>query len=673
MSTAPDTRPNVLLDIQQRMQGGDFASAEADIRTLLETTPDDPECLYLLAVAQRYQQQHDPARITLERLKRLSPEHPRAYQEQGHLDRAIGRPDAALEAYRHACRLNPALEASYRGQIDILRTSGHETAARQVEERLGWLLRLPRPLVAVTELLAQGKLARAEEICRAFMQKNPRHVEGMRLLADIGLRLGVLEDAEFLLESAVAFAPENTAARVDHIKVLGKRQKFAEAKRAAEALLARSPENLQFRSIHAVECMQLGEYDTAIELLEQVLTELPGDPVTLTTRGHALKTCGRADEAIASYRAALDSQPRHGEAYYALANLKTYSFTEDELAHMRAEENNADLGHMDRVYLAFALGKAFEDRADYAAAFRHYSEGNALKKAQSRYHAAQMHEEFEAQRAICKRALFERHAGSGHPAPDPIFIVGLPRAGSTLLEQILASHSQVEGTRELPNVLSLAQRLRRRPTGATGSIGGYPAVLAELDAAELAAFGEAYIEDTRIHRHGTPLFIDKMPNNFRHIGLIRLMLPNAKIIDARRHPLACCVSGFRQLFAEGQEFSYSLEDIGRYYRDYVELMDHWHEVLPGHVLEVMNEDVIEDLEGEVRRILDFCGLPFEEACVRYHETERNIRTPSAQQVRQPIFREGMEQWRHYEPFLGPLRDALGPSILERYPTQSNRG
>lgn len=655
------------------MKIGDFAGAEADIKTILGTTPDDPECLYLLAVTQRYRLQHDAARLTLQRLKRLSPEHARAYQEEGHLDKAMGRPDAALEAYRHACRLNPALEASYRGQIDILTGSGQQSAVRLVEERLAWLLKLPRPLVAVTELLAQGKLARAEAICRAFMQSHPRHVEGMRLLAEIGLRVGVLEDAEFLLESAVAFAPENTAARIDHIKVLGKRQKFALAKAAAADLLAKSPDNPHFRSIYAVECMQLGDYDTALTLLDQVLTQLPGDPVTLTTRGHALKTCGRSVEAIASYRAALDSQPRHGEAYYSLANLKTYSFTADELARMRAQESNADLGHMDRVYLAFALGKAHEDREDYPKAFRYYSEGNALKKAQSRYSADQMQEEFRAQQTVCTPALFEHHGGSGHPAPDPIFVVGLPRAGSTLLEQILASHSQVEGTRELPNVLSLVQRLRRRQTNATGSIGAYPTVLAELDAAELAAFGQAYIEDTRIHRQGAPVFIDKMPNNFRHIGLIHLILPNAKIIDARRHPMACCFSGFKQLFAEGQEFSYDLEDLGRYYRDYVELMDHWDRVLPGRVLRVMHEDVVDNLEGQVRRMLDFCGLPFEESCLRYWGTERNVRTPSSEQVRKPIFRDSVEQWRHFEAHLQPLREALGPDILARSTQQDQRG
>ena len=341
---------------------------------------------------------------------------------------------------------------------------------------------------------------------------------------------------------------------------------------------------------------------------------------------------------------------------------------------MLAQQRNPNLGYMDRVYLSFALGKAFEDRGDYEGAFHQLATGNGLKKAQSRYSADRMREEFEAQMRICSSDLMSRRHTSGYDAPDPIFIVGLPRAGSTLLEQILASHSQVEGTLELPNILTLSQRLRRggdslrrggdslgeNDRGAKPESGQnrYPAILESLSDAQLRAFGQQYIEDTQVHRHGTPLFIDKMPNNFRHIGLIKLILPNAKIIDARRHPLSCCFSIYKQLFAEGQEFSYSLEDVGRYYRDYLELMGHWQAVLPGEILTVQHEDVVDDLETQVRRMLDFCGLPFEESCLRYYETERDVRTPSSEQVRQPIFRTALDQWKPYENFLAPLKAAL---------------
>lgn len=661
---APATRAADLAAIREQMQQGAFEPALAALDDLLEPAPEDTEALYMRAVALRYLRRPEEARATLERLKTLAPGHGRAHQEEGHLCRGLGQHDAALQAYTRAVQANPALEASYRGMIELLIARGHRAEALQVKARLDRLLALPKPLVTVTELIAQGRLLKAEDLCRRFMQKNPRHVEGMRLLADIGIQLGVLEDAEFLLESAVEFAPGHTDARIDYIRALRKRQKFARALEQAEALLRLDPDNPRFRSIHAIERMQAGDYDGALEEFDQVLVRVPGDPNTLTSKGHALKTCGRTDDAIEAYRRALVSQPRHGEAYYSLANLKTYRFRDDELERMHELEDDPNLGPMDRVHLAFALGKAHEDREEYETSFGHYARGNALKRAQSRYDADRMREEFEAQMEVCDTALFESRSGCGHPAPDPIFILGLPRAGSTLLEQILSSHGSVDGTLELPNVLSLSQRLRRRQVDDRRP--GYPWILRELDPEEFAAFGEAFLEDTRIHRRGAPLFIDKMPNNFRHIGLIHLMLPNAKIIDARRHPMACCFSGFKQLFAEGQEFSYDLDDLGRYYRDYVDLMDHWDRVLPGRVLRVMHEDVVDDLEGQVRRMLDFCGLPFEEACLRYWETERNVRTPSSEQVRKPIFRESVEQWRHYEPWLGPLKDALGPA-LERYP------
>ena len=326
---------------------------------------------------------------------------------------------------------------------------------------------------------------------------------------------------------------------------------------------------------------------------------------------------------------------------------------------MHAHESGSNLSHIDRVYLCFALGKAYEDRQDFETSFKFYERGNQLKKSQSRYDAGQMSTDLAAQSNTCTASMFAERPGVGHAAPDPIFIVGLPRAGSTLLEQILSSHSMVDGTLELPNILSLSQRLRRR--GRQTDAGAYPEILLQLSAAEFEQFGKQYIDDTRIHRHGRAFFIDKMPNNFRHIGLISLILPNAKIIDARRQPMACCFSGFKQLFAEGQEFSYSLGDLGRYYRDYVRLMDHWDEVLPGKVLRVQYEDVVADFESQLRRMLDFCGLPFEDACVNFHRTERSVRTPSSEQVRQPIYASGLEQWRNFEPWLGPLKEALRSS------------
>lgn len=616
------------------------------------------------AVCRRYKAEFQPALELLARLKTVAPEHGRAHQEEGHTYRDMGQADDALLAYSRACRHNPALEASWRGQLDILSGKGLQEQAEQIQAQLDRLQKLPRPLLGVTDLIAQGRLLKAEDYCRQYLKKVPHDVEGMRLLADIGMRLGVLDDAEFLLESALKFEPDNVPVRIEYIRALSKRQKFQQALEQAKHLLDTAPKNAQFRSLFAIESMRAGDYETAITSFDEVLKLLPGDPTTLTSKGHAHKTSGQYEHAVSSYRAALASQPRHGEAYYSLANLKVYAFTEDEINNMQAQENDATLSHIERVYLCFALGKAHEDLGDFETSFKYYQRGNRLKKSRGRYKAAQMSEDLAAQRTVCSPALFGRKSGVGHGAPDPIFILGLPRAGSTLLEQILSSHSQVDGTLELPNILSLSQRLRRR--GRQGAASAYPDILGEVSDQELEAFGREYINDTRIHRQGAPYFIDKMPNNFRHIGLINLILPNAKVIDARRNPMACCFSGFKQLFAEGQEFTYDQQDLGQYYADYVELMDHWDKVLPGKVLRVHYEDVVAELEPQVRRILEYCGLPFEAACLNFHQTERSVRTPSSEQVRQPIYESGLEQWRHFEPYLGPLKQALGATV-DRYP------
>jgi len=616
------------------------------------------------AVCLRYLGQYEAALSTLNLLQNKFPLFSRAFQEEGHLQMARTDPDAALKAYQHATRLNPALLASWKGQLALLLQSGNDAAANQIKPQLERIGQLPGPLLAVMDLVSQGRLIRAEDLCRQFLQKAPKHVEGMLLLADIGGKLGVLDDAEFLLESAVLFAPEHAQARIDYIGVLRKRQRFEMALAEAAKLLATNPVSPQFQSIYAIVCMQTGDYEKALAFFGRILEVVPTDPGTLTSKGHALKTIGKSDEAINSYQLAMAHHPEHGEAYFSLANLKTYSFSEAELEMMRGQEDQSLNSPMDRVYIKFALAKAYEDREDYDIAFQYYQAGNQLKKSESRYDADQITAEFELQKQVCVPALFEDQAASGYKAQDPIFIVGLPRAGSTLLEQILSSHSLVDGTLELPNILSLAHRLRRGLPNI--DVSGYPEILPYLDAEQLKAFGQAFIDDTQIHRQGAPFFIDKMPNNFRHIGLIKLILPNAKIIDARRHPMACCFSGYKQLFAEGQDFTYSLEDVGQYYRDYVGLMDHWDKVLPGQILRVQHEEVVADLETQVRRMLAYCNLPFEQACVDFHKTERNVRTPSSEQVRQPIFDTSLEQWRNFDAHLAPLKRALGDDIMMRY-------
>ena len=658
MISAPAIHAENLKQAQLQIRAGQFADALDGLANVLQADPDHLEALYMSAVAARYLKKFDTALAFITRLKAVNPEFGRAYQEEGHLARDQGLQTQALSAYTRACQYNPALEASWTAQAKILISLGQPQPGAIAQAHADRLKDMPRHLVAVTNHLHEGRLFKAEDLCRTFLKSNPANTEAMRLLAEIGSRLGVLGDAEILLENAIEIESDNIQLRFDYIQVLRKQQKFIAALGEAEALYARDENNPLFVSHYAIECMQTGDFQKALSLFDKLLEKLPDDPITLTSRGHALKTAGRQDRAIASYRRAIANKPDHGDAWYALANLKTYTFSETELQAMQSEEAKPDLGHMARVHICFALGKAFEDRKSYDKAFTYYERGNRLRSANTRYTTEQMQTEFSAQKEICTASLFSAQANKGHPAPDPIFIVGLPRAGSTLIEQILASHSLVDGTLELPNILSLAHRLRGRKY--LSERNNYPNILHDLPGEELEALGREYIDSTRIHRQSAPFFTDKMPNNFRHLGLIHLILPNAKIIDARRHPMDCCWSGFKQLFAEGQEFTYALDDIGRYYKAYVDLMDHWEQVLPaGRILRVQHEDVLGDLEGQVRRLLGHCGLPFEQACLDFHKTDRAVRTASSEQVRKPINRAGQDQWRPYETHLDPLKNALG--------------
>jgi len=457
--------------------------------------------------------------------------------------------------------------------------------------------------------------------------------------------------------------PEYHAARFDYAQVLSKRHMHQRAQEQAEKLLEADRTDRNYRTLYAMTHVGLGRHDRAIELYRELLPGAQQPAELHLSIAHALKTLGRRAEAIAEYRVAAAIGGGYGDAYWSLANLKTYRFEDEELRQMRAAEAAASTSVVDRYHLCFALGKALEDRQQYQESFEYYARGNALKRSTSRYRPEIFELNTRLQIEVCTPALFARNKDGGADAADPIFIVGLPRSGSTLIEQILASHSAVEGTQELADIPRIVMDLQGRDVERGDP--RYPAVLAQMRAEDYRRLGEKYLSDTRIYRTGKAHFIDKMPNNFRHVGLIHLMLPNARIIDARREPMACCFGNFKQLFAHGQEFAYSIEDIARYYRTYLELMRHWDAVLPGRVLRVQHEELVEDLEGNVRRLLDYCGLEFERACVEFHKTERSVRTASSEQVRQPIYREGLDQWRHYEPWLGRLREALGDA-LTRY-------
>jgi tetratricopeptide (TPR) repeat protein len=538
---------------------------------------------------------------------------------------------------------------------------GRQADADNAAAQAANLAALPKDIVTAFSLYAEGQIQDAEHVVRQYLLKHGDHAEGMRLLAQIGVKMDVLDDAEFLLENLLKLAPYHHVARYEYAVVLLKRHKHVRARAEIDTLLKVDPNNSMYRTTYAAIWTGLGVPQKALPLYEEMLRQSPHEPELHLSIAHALKTLGRPQEAIDAYRAAAAARPRFGEAYWSLANLKTYRFPDAEINQMRSAEADDKTALVDRYHFCFAIGKALEDRAEYAESFRYYERGNALKKTECLYRPDPLEGTANLQKSLCTREFFAARRGFGCESPAPIFIIGLPRSGSTLIEQILASHSKVEGTMELADIPRLVQDLQGRET--QGSIPRYPGILETLGKEELRRMGEKYSSDTLVYRQkpdAKPFFIDKMPNNFRHIGLIHLILPNAKIIDARREALACCFSNFKQLFASGQQFTYSVEDITRYYRMYVELMAHWDAALPGKILRVEHEDLVQNLESNVRRILGFCELEFEPGCLEFHKTQRSVHTASSEQVRRPIFTEGLEQWRHFDPWLGPLKTALGP-------------
>ena len=641
------------------LESNRFAEALAALRTLREQVPENRDVLYMIAVSERYLQRIPDALSTLTQLEQLHPDYSRLYQERGHCYVAMRDAGPAIEAYLRAVNINPALPASWKALQVLFEMTGQKAEADTAAEHIARLARLPPEVITASGMFADGEVFHAERLIRDYLLKHGNHIEAMRLLAKIGLKHDVLDDAELLLESVLALAPDYHAARYDYAVVLSRRHKHARALEELDRLLTIDPTNRAYRVSYATACIGLGQDERAAELYRAILKEAPAAAELHLSLAHALKTLGKRSEAIDSYHRAIECRPSYGDAYWSLANLKTYRFGVEEIERMRSQEAAPSIQREDRYHLCFALGKALEDRAEYAEAFGYYERGNALKKAELRFRIEPFLRNADLQSAHCTREFFAARRGYGCDSSEPIFIVGLPRSGSTLLEQILASHSRVEGTTELADILRLVGELQGRDPDAENP--PYPAILADLKPEVLRQFGEKYLADTRIYRTGKPRFIDKMPNNFRHIGLIHLILPNAKIIDARREPMACCFSNFKQLFASGQEFTYSIDDIARYYRMYEAQMEHWNAVLPGKILKVQHESVVDDLEGNVRRLLDYCGLEFEPACLEFHKTERSVRTASSEQVRQPIFREALDQWRNFEPWLEPLKSALGTS------------
>jgi len=650
-----------LSEARQAVKENRFQDALDLFKIILETDPDHIDSLYLASVSSRYLKKFDESKKYIERLLFIAPDMGRAYQELGHINRDMGNLAKAAIHYRQACELNPALLASWNYLYKYFVESKNKPAADHAREQIEKLQSLPPALLYIDQIMNEGRLGMAETQCRAFLKKNPTHTYAMSLLSEIANRLGYFDDAEFLLEKAVEFEPNDGELRMKYAQILRKKQKFAKTMEQVNILCDQYPDNHIYQAQKASEVMQNGGHEEAIKLLDNILEKNPYNFSTFTSKGHAQKTLGQTDQAIHSYQSAYKIKPDHGEAFFSLANLKTYSFSANELNGMREQVKRVDLSLRDKAYFHFALAQACESIGEFEEAFTHLKQGNKIKNDQSKYSIERMDAELNGQIDVCDEIFFDDLGSGGSDTKDPIFILGLPRAGSTLIEQILASHSMIDGTLELPNILSIAQSLRGDDI--YGKEGNYPKSMKSLTLNQRASLGKKYIDETQMHRNDAPMFTDKMPNNFRHIGLIHLIMPNAKIIDARRYPLDCCFSMFKQLFAQGQEFSYGLAEAGSYYNSYIKLMDHWDRVLPNKILRVNNEDVVDDLDGQVKRMLDYLELPFEEECISFYETSRSVRTASSEQVRKPVNKDGMGRWKPYAKNLKPLLDSLDKNLL----------
>ena len=638
------------------LRAGEHATAARLCEESLRSFPDDASTMCLAARAYLALRQFEPCeRHATEALRRF-PEFAAAHEAYGDLMLATGRAGRALAAYEKALRLDPARPATL-ARIERARQVAGAAEAGSAGGR-----RTPRARMAFAAEIGEaeslqdaGDFEKAEDICRDILGKDPDHVEAARLLAGIASQHKRFREAEVFLLRATALAPNYARAWVDLVDVQREQEKYDEAIESAQRLVEIEPDKAESHMVYAGVVGAAGRHDDAIAAYRRAVELAPRKSAAMCGMAHHLKTIGAQEEAIAQYRACIAAKPDHAEAYWSLANLKTFRFTEAEVAAMETLVNEGKLPDGSLCMVHNALGLEYEAREDFDRAFASFERCNILRRKQESYDPV----DTEATHDRVIRFFDEERLGQGtadEVHPVPIFIVGLPRSGSTLIEQILASHSQVEGTHELSDLSKLVRSYRGRRTQL------FPETLGGLKPEGWARLGREYLERTRKHRSGAPFFIDKNPNNFVFAGVLKLAMPNARVINARRHPVDSCFGSYKQLFASGQPFTYDLTELGEYYLQYQRLMDHWHRVLPGFVLDVHYEQVVADLESEVRRMLEFCGLPFEEACLHFHETRRPVKTASSEQVRRPIYSSSIDLWRNYEAHLGELLHILKPVL-----------
>jgi len=619
----------------------------------LKQAPDDTRLIMLHGFALRRSGDYAGAEPLLRRILSVEPSLDIAHHELGLAMQGMGRLSEARRAIEQAVAINPKLAPAWRDLYEIRAAEGDDVGAAEAYRNAMGNKELDPLLHKAIELVGQGRLGVVEGICREYLKRRPHDVDAIRLLAEVGIAIGSISDAIALLERCLELAPGFHVARANYVTALSRYQRFDEALSENATLRKEQPKNLAHQVQYATTLSMAGQFEIAHGEFAKALEQAPDNERILTSYGHSLRYGGKGEEAIAIYLRAIQSAPSAGEAYWSLANLKTFRFDDDQVADMQAQYSALTTPSEDKFHLAFAIGKALEDRQEFDGSFNAYAEGNSIKRQFSGYDADKTSSRVDRLIECCGPELWSER---GHSSDEAIFVVGLPRAGSTLLEQILASHSRVEATAELPFIgRIIGEMVAGRERGDEPL---YPRILNELSAEERVARGQQYLDLVAQYRTGKSRFIDKLPNNWEHVALIKAILPNATIIDARRHPMAACFANFKQLFARGQEFTYSLEDIGRYYVDYLRLMTHWHHVFPQGLLTVQYEDVVEDLDTQVRQLLAHANLEFEEGCLRYHEKDRAVRTASSEQVRQPIYRDALGLWEHYRPHLAPLEALL---------------
>ena len=642
------------------LNAGNIAGAEEICRSALKKSPDDGNLLCLLGAALVRRNRADEAELALRTVVSRFPEFAKAHEELGNALMIQDKNEAAVECFRRTLEIESDNGLAYSKLGTLLSKLGRKQEADQALELSAQLAPNEAALARAAEHWRAGELDKAEQAYYEILALEPDKADVFHLLAGIAMRREQFGDAAVLLRRAVELAPESVSAWMDLAITLAEREEYEEAITVAGRAIELEPALAKPRRILGDLLTRTAQYEQAIEAFRAGL-EVQADNVgCLAGLGHALKTIGRRKDAIQAYRDWIAYYPAFGEAYWSLANLKNYEFTDAEVQAMQEQLDDPSLPEEPRTHFCFALGKAHEERAEYEQAFDYYERGNSARRMREVHDPVDLEVIHDRIIDVFSNEYLERHADSVEKSPAPIFIVGLPRSGSTLIEQILASHSQVDGTRELTGIGQIVQMINREAPGGEG----YPDALRNMNADDFRRLGEIYLESTQRHRGGKPFFTDKMPNNFPSVGLIHLILPNAKIIDARRHPLGSCMGSYKQLFFKGQPFTYDLLELGEYYLQYRRMMDHWHEVLPGKILDIKYEDMVTDQEAQTQRLIEYCGLPWEDACLTFHETDRAVFTASSEQVRQPIYQSAVDHWRNYEPQLGELIDVLAPVLQD---------